>query len=186
MPTAVKATMVRICVCMCVCCAVLSQAMPCHVVLCCASTIILWRTMLYYNNPLMHSLTHAVRQSNAVLVWRTVLYYNNSLIHVSLTHSPITHPSVTSHSPFTHSPLTHLSLTSHSPLTHSHTHSPLTHSPFTQVLYAIRHTIEFGPNILLRSLTPHLLFGSGPISSEWTQPPETFGDEAAKDEARVK
>eukprot|EP01041_Mallomonas_annulata_P002169 gene2169-4220_t len=55
------------------------------------------------------------------------------------------------------------------------------------MLYAIKNSFEYGPNILLRSVTPPFLFGSGPsdptyvsISSE-----SSIGDMEVKDEART-
>jgi len=50
--------------------------------------------------------------------------------------------------------------------------------------YAVKHTATFGPNLLLRSLTPPFLFGSGPLDYEWVPPSTTTGDEEAKAEAR--
>jgi hypothetical protein len=52
------------------------------------------------------------------------------------------------------------------------------------VLYSIAYTIKFGPNTLLRSLTPDFLFGGGPSDPSWTAPKQVLGDGEAKQEAR--
>ena len=52
------------------------------------------------------------------------------------------------------------------------------------ILFSIRHTLIYGPNTLLRSLTPSVAFGSGPEDYTWSPPPTTWGDEEAKMEAR--
>jgi hypothetical protein len=54
----------------------------------------------------------------------------------------------------------------------------------TMMLFAVRYTFEFGPNILLRSLSPPQLFGSGPPDLTWPEGPVVIGDTAAKEEAR--
>jgi lycopene beta-cyclase len=54
----------------------------------------------------------------------------------------------------------------------------------SMVLYSIMYTVKFGPNTLLRSLTPAFLFGAGPSDSVYSDLPETLGDTAAKIEAR--
>lgn len=51
------------------------------------------------------------------------------------------------------------------------------------IFFAIKHTLEFGPNTLLRSLLPDFLFG--PSSEvEWSPPTPLKGDVEAKNEAR--
>lgn len=55
----------------------------------------------------------------------------------------------------------------------------------TIMAYAIKNTFEFGPNILLRSVTPAFLFGSGPADATVTSTSDNIGDMAAKDEARA-
>ena len=55
----------------------------------------------------------------------------------------------------------------------------------TMILFAIRHTFEFGPNTLLRSLLPEVAFSTDGDDSPWTPPPLQVGERAAKDEARV-
>lgn len=52
------------------------------------------------------------------------------------------------------------------------------------ILFAIRHTLIYGPNTLLRPLTPSFAFGSGPEDYTWSPPPTVWGDEDAKMEAR--
>lgn len=52
------------------------------------------------------------------------------------------------------------------------------------ILFAIKHTIQFGPNTLLRSLAPDFVFGSVPDDPLWQPPAATVGDEGAKTEAR--
>jgi len=54
------------------------------------------------------------------------------------------------------------------------------------VLYSIGYTFKFGPNTLLRSLTPPwFFFGAGPSDPQYSAPPAVLGDEAAKEEARL-
>ena len=52
------------------------------------------------------------------------------------------------------------------------------------ILFSIRHTWIYGPNTLLRSLTPSITFGTGPEDYTWSPPPTMWGDEDAKAEAR--
>ena len=52
------------------------------------------------------------------------------------------------------------------------------------ILYSIVYTIKFGPNTLLRSLTPKFLFGAGPSDALYSEIPKELGDAEAKDEAR--
>jgi lycopene beta-cyclase len=54
------------------------------------------------------------------------------------------------------------------------------------ILYSIKYTFIYGPNVLLRSLTPSFVFGEGPNDFQWIPPPyaEEIGDFAAKNEAR--
>ena len=54
------------------------------------------------------------------------------------------------------------------------------------ILYSIKYTIEHGPNILLRSLTPDFIFGFGPEDPKWNQPlqEKEYGEVAVKNEAR--
>jgi len=52
------------------------------------------------------------------------------------------------------------------------------------MMFAVKHIAVFGPNLLLRSLTPSFLFGSGPLDYEWVPPATVLGDEEAKAEAR--
>ena len=52
------------------------------------------------------------------------------------------------------------------------------------ILFSIRHTWIYGPNTLLRSLTPSITFGTGPENYTWSPPPAMWGDEDAKAEAR--
>lgn len=55
------------------------------------------------------------------------------------------------------------------------------------VLFSIKHSIQFGPNTLIRSLLPQLVLGDGiPGDAEavWVEPPATLGDAEAKEEAR--
>ena len=54
------------------------------------------------------------------------------------------------------------------------------------ILFAIRYTIEYGPNTLLRSLTPSLFFGRGPPDPNYiaTRPSKFQGEFEAKEEAR--
>ena len=52
------------------------------------------------------------------------------------------------------------------------------------VLYSIGYTLQFGPNILLRSLTPAFMFGAGPSDALYEGPPNVLGDVDAKMEAR--
>ena len=52
------------------------------------------------------------------------------------------------------------------------------------ILFSIKYSLRYGPNTLLRSLSPPILFGSGPEDFTWTPPPTSFGDEQAKAEAR--
>lgn len=53
------------------------------------------------------------------------------------------------------------------------------------ILYAITFTLQYGPNVLLRSLTPSFLFGDGPPELEWSDSSNvSVGDEEAKQEAR--
>ena len=56
---------------------------------------------------------------------------------------------------------------------------------YAMVLYAIKYTIYYGPNTLVRSLTPGFLFGSGPEEYEWKKMPDLLGDDAAKVEAKT-
>ena len=53
------------------------------------------------------------------------------------------------------------------------------------VLYAVQYTLKFGPNTLLRSLTPDFLLGGGPPDPSYSPPGATIGDEDAKNEART-
>jgi len=53
------------------------------------------------------------------------------------------------------------------------------------ILYSITHTLEYGPNTLLRSLTPTFVLGAGPSDPVWKPPQTIFGDEPAKEEARL-
>lgn len=54
------------------------------------------------------------------------------------------------------------------------------------VLYSIGYTLKFGPNTLLRSLTPSwFLFGAGPSDPAFKAPEISVGDEEAKKEARM-
>ena len=50
------------------------------------------------------------------------------------------------------------------------------------IAYAIQYTFQFGPNNLVRSITP--LFGEGPDVPQWNPPMSAIGDDDAKDEAR--
>lgn len=58
------------------------------------------------------------------------------------------------------------------------------------VLYAIRYTLEYGPNTLLRSLAPPFLLGEGPVPIDYDATYGTLesgrgvGDMEAKEEAR--
>ena len=57
----------------------------------------------------------------------------------------------------------------------------------TIIIYAIYHTILFGPNILLRSITPDIIFGSGPKDYHWNETDvlnNEKGDMNVKNEAR--
>lgn len=55
----------------------------------------------------------------------------------------------------------------------------------TMVLFAIKHTFQFGPNTLLRSLGPDFLFGGSIEEPLWQAPVRTLGDDVAKTEART-
>ena len=52
------------------------------------------------------------------------------------------------------------------------------------VLYSALHTLEYGPNTLLRSLVPSIAVGQGPADPRWTAPAVVLGDDEAKREAR--
>lgn len=54
----------------------------------------------------------------------------------------------------------------------------------TMILFAIKHTLEFGPNTLLRSLAPDFLFGGSGDEPLWQPPTRVLGDDVAKSEAR--
>lgn len=54
----------------------------------------------------------------------------------------------------------------------------------TLMLYAVTYTFQNGPNVLLRSVTPPFLFGSGPKEPVYTPPDQPIGDVEAKEEAR--
>jgi lycopene beta-cyclase len=56
---------------------------------------------------------------------------------------------------------------------------------FAMVFYSIQYTIRYGPNTLLRSLTPSFFFGAGPADRLYEDLPETLGDVEAKLEART-
>ena len=55
------------------------------------------------------------------------------------------------------------------------------------ILYSIKYTLEYGPNVLLSSLTPDFLINGGPPDSPWKPPLAVgnIGDEEAKREARL-
>jgi lycopene beta-cyclase len=53
------------------------------------------------------------------------------------------------------------------------------------VLYAIGYTFKFGPNVLLRSLTPSFVLGAGPSDELFEGIPPELGDVEAKKEARL-
>ena len=52
------------------------------------------------------------------------------------------------------------------------------------MLYAIKFTFEYGPNVLLRSVTPEFIFGSGPDDPTVISYPDIIGDIEVKNEAR--
>ena len=52
------------------------------------------------------------------------------------------------------------------------------------MFFAVKLSLEFGPNLLLRSVTPPFVFGSGPNEPTWSPPPATVGEEGTKLEAR--
>ena len=54
----------------------------------------------------------------------------------------------------------------------------------TMIIFAIKHTFEFGPTTLLRSLSPDFIFGSVSDDPVWELPSSTIGAVEAKDEAR--
>lgn len=53
----------------------------------------------------------------------------------------------------------------------------------SMILFAITHTIIYGPNTLLRSVTPDFILGPGPEEPD-IEPVRVIGDEEAKNEAR--
>jgi lycopene beta-cyclase len=54
----------------------------------------------------------------------------------------------------------------------------------TMIYFAILHTAIYGPNTLLRSLTPDFVFGPGPEEPVYQPSDQPIGDEVAKEEAR--
>ena len=54
----------------------------------------------------------------------------------------------------------------------------------TMIFFAIRHVIDYGPNTLLRSLLPDVLYGSVDDNYTYIPPAKSIGEEEAKTEAR--
>ena len=52
------------------------------------------------------------------------------------------------------------------------------------IFFAIRHVIDYGPNTLLRSLLPDILYGSVDDNYTYIPPVKSIGEEEAKTEAR--
>ena len=52
------------------------------------------------------------------------------------------------------------------------------------IFFAIRHVIDYGPNTLLRSLLPDILYGSVDDNYTYIPPVKILGEEEAKTEAR--
>ena len=52
------------------------------------------------------------------------------------------------------------------------------------IFFAIRHVIDYGPNTLLRSLLPDVLYGSVDDNYTYIPPAKSLGEEEAKTEAR--
>lgn len=53
------------------------------------------------------------------------------------------------------------------------------------ILYSIKYTLKYGPNVLLRSLLPSFFLGAGPADTPYKLFPDAIGDVSAKTEART-